>query len=281
MKSGAIRAGADLGGTKLLLLAETEAGRVTSRVPTGTEFGPRELEAALAVFISGLAARPSSLGLSFPGLVDGEGRVVACDVLPRFLGWRPPAGLGAVVLNDGDAALVAEARHHTPSAALAVIVVGTGIGAAFQSDGRRMRGGHGWAGELGSIPIATADGVRWLDDLASGAAILRRAGCPFDDLTERIGAGDSSAAATVREAGFAFGLGLATVVHLLDPHAIAIGGGVLALPGYLDAALGSARVHTQPAMWAACTIAPLRDGAEAAALGAALAAARSTDAREE
>jgi predicted NBD/HSP70 family sugar kinase len=275
-----IRLGADLGGTKLLLLAETASGRVTARLATGPGFSPADLEAALASFVSGLPAAPPAVGIAFPGLVDG-GVVVACDLLPRFVGWRPAPEANAVMINDAEAALVAEARGHPASAALAVVIVGTGIGAAFRLDGRRVRGGHGWAGELGSIPLATGGAVRTLDALASGQAVLERAGCGFSALVERVRAGDPDARALVRDAGGALGLGLAAVIHLVDPSVIAVGGGALGLPGYLDAALASAKAHTLPAMWAACAVAPLADGEHAAALGAALEAGRAAEAREE
>ena len=269
-----MRAGADLGGTKLLLLAESEEGRVTCRVPTGRGFDPAALETAIAAFLAGLPVPASSFGLSFPGLVDAAGTVAACDVLPRFVGWRIPTGLAHAVVNDGDAALIAEARHHAPGTTLAVIVVGTGIGAAFQGAAGRIVGAHGWAGELGSIPLSTGTGARTLDELASGQALLEGAGCGFEELLARVRAGEPRAVDAVREAGAALGLGIATVIHLLDPSAIALGGGVLALPGYLDAALGSARARTLPSMWDGCVVAPLRDGDQAAAIGAALAASR-------
>jgi hypothetical protein len=51
-----------------------------------------------------------------------------------------------------------------------------------------------------------------------------------------------------------------------------MGGGALRLPGYRDAALASGRAHTLPALWEACVIRDLRDGEQAAAIGAALAA---------
>ena len=269
-----MRAGADLGGTKLLLLAESDGGRIASRVATGPGFGPADLESAIAAFVAGLPRVPSSFGLSFPGLVDATGTVAACDVLPHFVGWRLPPALAAATLNDGDAALLAEAGHHPPGTTLAVVVVGTGIGAAFQGAAGRIVGAHGWAGELGSIPLSTGTGARTLDAMASGQALLERAGCGFDELLSRARAGEPGATELAREAGAALGLGIATVIHVLDPSVIAVGGGVLALPGYLEAALASARASTLPAMWAACTVAPLRDGDQAAALGAALHASR-------
>jgi predicted NBD/HSP70 family sugar kinase len=266
-----IHVGADLGGTKLLLLAEWEGGRSQVRVATGAGFGPAELQAALASFRAALPPGPQAVGVAFPGLVDGGRTAVACDVLPRFVGWRAPDGVA--IVNDCDAALRAESRAHPEGTALAVVVAGTGIGAAFQAEGRRLRGGHGWAGELGSIPVANGASVRTLDALASGAALLALAGCDFATLGARLDDGDAAALRIVREAGTALGLGLAALIHILDPSVLALGGGVLALPGYLEAAMESARARTLPAMWAACAVGRLQDGELAAARGAALAAA--------
>lgn len=271
-----IRAGIDLGGTKLLMLAESEAGRSVSRAATGPAFGPAELEAAVAAFVAALPAPPASLGLAFPGLVDAAGTVVACDVLPRMVGWWPPPAIAArrpfAIVNDCEAALIAEARGHPDGATLAVVMAGTGIGAAFQDGGRILRGANGWAGELGNVPIAAGGSVRTLDALACGQAILERAGVGFPEAEARAAAGDEKMAEIVREAGTALGLGLAAVIHLLNPSVLALGGGALRLAGYLDAATASARAHTLPAMWSACSVRPLRDGDLAAAIGAALAA---------
>jgi predicted NBD/HSP70 family sugar kinase len=271
-----VKVGIDLGGTKLLMVAESPGGPVVSRVATGSAFGPADLEGAILAFLATLKTAPDALGIAFPGLVAEDGSVVACDVLPRLVGWRAsPAVAGPwrfAILNDCEAALVAEADGD-PRASLAVVVVGTGIGAAFQVDGRVLRGARGWAGELGSIPIAAGGGVvRTLDQMASGQAIVERAGGDGAAL-ERLAAQDARIAGIVREAGTALGLGLAAVLHILNPAVVALGGGVWRLPGYAEAALASARAHTLPAMWEACAIRSLRDGEQAAALGAARAAA--------
>ena len=273
-----MKVGIDIGGTKLLMVGESSTGRVVSRAPTGSAFGPDDVEGAILAFVASLPTPPDALGIAFPGLVAEDGSVVACDVLPRLVGWRPsPAVAGPwrfAVLNDCEAALVAEARAADARASIAVVVVGTGIGAAFQVDGRVLRGARGWAGELGSVPVATAGGaVRTLDQLASGQAIVERAGCDGAALEGLSARGDARITAIVREAGAALGLGLSTVVHLLNPSVVALGGGVLRLPGYADAALASGRAHTLPAMWEACEMRELRDGEQAAALGAAQAAA--------
>ena len=73
------------------------------------------------------------------------------------------------MVNDAAAALVEECHDAPAGATAAVVMVGTGIGAALLVNGQPFGGARGWAGELGSIPIATAsDGVRTLDQLASG-----------------------------------------------------------------------------------------------------------------
>lgn len=279
-----MKVGVDLGGTKLLMLAESADGRSVSRLPTGTAFGPADLEAAVAGFVASLPAPPKALGIAFPGLVDADGTVVACDVLPGLVGWRAPRTVAGpwsfAIVNDCEAVLIAEARELDPGTTLAVVVVGTGIGAAFQVDGQVLRGAKGWAGELGSIPIASGGAVRTLDQLASGQAILEQACCGAAELEGLAARGDARILGILRDAGAALGLGLAAVVQLMNRSVLALGGGVLRLPGYSDAARESARAHTLRPMWEACAVRTLRDGEHAAAMGAALAAARKESAHE-
>src|SRR5439155_1114957 len=94
-----------------------------------------------------------------------------------------PGSAGAVLapmserprlLNDVEAASLEELHDLPAGSTAAVVMAGTGIGAGFVVDGRPFRGARGWAGELGSIPIAGAEGVATLDQLASGASILKR-----------------------------------------------------------------------------------------------------------
>src|SRR5437867_13205971 len=110
---------------------------------------------------------------------------------------------------------------------------GTGIGAAFMVEGRMCRGGRGWAGELGYVPVAGPERVSTLDELASGAGLLRRLGGDAAAVLGRAAAGEPAVVAALRAAGEALGLGLATVINLLNPSLLALGGGALELPGYL------------------------------------------------
>ena len=257
--------GIDVGGTKLLCRASTADGGVVAeqRVPTGPGAGPDDLDAAVADFVDGLGGPDSvrSVGVAVPGLVGPDHRVVVSDVLPRLAGWRPrvldrvPVG---VVLNDVRAALVGVLAERPEVGDVAVVVVGTGIAAGFAGDGRVHAGADGWAGELGSIPLqapsSTGGRVATLDELASGAALLRNVGLAPEEVASRAEAGDADVVAAVSSAGAALGLGLATLVCLVNPRRVVLAGGTLSYAGYLESALAAAEAQALPEPWRACTV---------------------------
>jgi predicted NBD/HSP70 family sugar kinase len=59
------------------------------------------------------------------------------------------------------------------------------------------------------------------------------------------------------------------LIDLLNPALVSIGGGLVELPGYLEAALASAKRHSLPDLWRACRVRRVRAGELVAALGAA------------
>jgi predicted NBD/HSP70 family sugar kinase len=273
-----VHLGFDLGGTKLLMVADGSGDRVVERVPTGVSFDGAALEKVILAFIDRQGRAPEAVGLAIPGLVGPGPSVQACDVLPRLVGWRPPAGLTHGVrfamINDAAAALLEECHDAPADATAAVVMVGTGIGAAMLVHGQPFGGASGWAGELGSIPIATAaDGVRTLDQLASGDALVRKLGVDGAGLRARAQSGDEETLRAIRDAGTALGLGLATLIDIMNPVLLAVGGGLTELPGYLASALASAEERTLPDLWRACVVRKVRAGELVAALGAARAAA--------
>ena len=265
--------GFDLGGTKLLMVADGPDGRAVERVPTGMAFDGAALDVAIARFLDAHRDAAAAVGLAIPGLVGPGPCVQACDVLPRTVGWRPSANLTALrfaMVNDAAAALAEECHDAPAHTTAAVVMVGTGIGAAMLVEGRPFGGANGWAGELGSIPIASGpDGVRTLDQLASGQSVVARLGMDGGSLRARVDAGDARVRGAVEEAGTALGLGLAALIDLLNPAQVSIGGGLAEVPGYLDAALASAERHTLPDLWRACRVGRVRAGELVAALGAA------------
>jgi glucokinase len=250
-----IRVGIDIGGTKMLLLAQGENFRSRVQLPTGIGFSGVDAETAITEFIETLPTAPISLGIAIPGLV-ALGTVIACDVLSQLVNWAPARKLQAIcpvaTLNDAEAALVQVLGDLQPKTIAIVVMVGTGIGAAISIDGQILRGARGWAGELGSIPIGI-DGST-LDRSASGAAILQQLDLDLDRLIALVAANDSIALDAIERAGTALGLGLATLINLFNPEAIVLAGGTLRWQGYLAAAVQSAQRHSLPDLWAACQL---------------------------
>jgi predicted NBD/HSP70 family sugar kinase len=261
--------GIDLGGTKLLMIA----GEKQLRLQTGASFVSVDLEHYLREFIQSLDAAPSGIGIAIPGLVDGTGCIQACDVLPGVVGWNPVEALADVgcpiqAVNDVNAAL-AEEFHNAPSNVTGgVIMVGTAVGAAFAINGLPLVGASGWAGELGYIPISINGEVKRLDELAGGAFIAGRVGLDSQTLVERAQSGDESVLLAIREGGYALGLAIATVINLLNPSRIALGGGTLELKGYEDSAYRAAKQFSLPELWRSCTVARVKAGDTVVALGA-------------
>jgi predicted NBD/HSP70 family sugar kinase len=208
-----------------------------------------------------------------PGIVDEHGRVVACDVIRGLDGFvLTLPGIKTAVLNDTAAGLVAAREDFAPTATAVLVMVGTAVGAAFQMNGVVARGAKGWAGELGYVPIHSEGTVRHLDDVAGGSSILRRAGLSAEELTAGLAAKDVRLLELVRFAGQALGLGLATLVNLLNPDVIVLGGGTLGYAGYVDTALAQAEASSLPELWRCCRVIVTPHGERLVARGAASAA---------
>ena len=166
-----LRAGIDLGGTKIEAIVVDDADEVrgSARRETPRSGGPpdvvRELAAALreAAVAAGVEpAELAGLGVGSPGAVDGAtGTVAHAGNLPGWAGSFPLAsalgeqlGVQVAVTNDVRAAVEAErvlgAGRRYPS--FLGVWWGTGIGGAVVLDGTLWRG-RGAAGELGHVVI--------------------------------------------------------------------------------------------------------------------------------
>jgi predicted NBD/HSP70 family sugar kinase len=261
--------GIDIGGSKMLAIARNPDIQARSQLPTGKDFSAVDAQTEIERFIQTLSTPPDSIGIAIPGLVDRSGQVIACDVLPQLVGWQPSIAFSSLtvsVLNDAEAALVQVAIDLKPQTVAAVVMVGTGIGAAIYVNGKILRGANGWAGELGSIPLG--DG-KTLDDLASGAAILAELGVSSPVTNALVVGGNLTTLKAIERAGTSLGMGLATLINLFNPEAIVVAGGTLRWQGYFAAAIESAQRHSLPDLWAACSLQLSPHDGDLVALGAA------------
>lgn len=85
----------DIGGTKMLSIARDTDIQARSQITTGRDFSAADAEAEIDRFIQTLSTPPRSIGIAIPGLVDRQGTVIACDVLPNLVGWQPSIAFSA------------------------------------------------------------------------------------------------------------------------------------------------------------------------------------------
>jgi predicted NBD/HSP70 family sugar kinase len=201
-----------------------------------------------------------------PGLVDPTGMV---RVAPN-LGWHDvdlrgqlassleeaTQGTELPVAVDNDANLAATAEYrwgsHAGTPNLAYLTGAVGIGAGVITDGRLLRGAHGFVGELGHVPLDPAGpecacGRRGcLEALAGVAGLLRRAnpdsfadGTPSDwepeiaEVARRARAQDKVTLDALTEAGTWLGQGAAVLANVVNPEVIILGGYFVPLSEWL------------------------------------------------
>jgi glucokinase len=232
-----------------------------------------------------------AIGLALAELVGTDGRVLSAATFPwqdlplsERLGLPRPLRLEA----DVRAFALAEARFGTGRGLrqFLAITVGTGISSCLVLDGRPYPGARGLSGTMASQPgcfpssageLTTALA---LEQFASGPALAARlhAGRPSfrgngRDVAELARQGDAHAAQIVQTAGRALGAAIAHLINVLDPEAVVLGGG-LGLGGgpFEEALVASAREHIWSPLLRSVPILHAATGADAAVIGAALAA---------
>ncbi|MCW2604376.1 MAG: sugar kinase [Pseudonocardiales bacterium] len=179
------------------------------------------------------------IGVGVPGPVEFvAGAPVAPPIMPGWDGYpvrdRLAARFDVPAWIDNDANLLALGQvRATPDVLdLIFVVIGSGIGAGLTSGGRIHRGAQGAAGDIGHIavtddPAALCECGRigCLEAVVGGRALVRRAGAAsMAALLEAARAGDARAGALLEECGRLVGQVLASVVSVVNPGLIAIGG---------------------------------------------------------
>jgi predicted NBD/HSP70 family sugar kinase len=200
-----------------------------------------------------------------PGVYDPRRNAMA--LTGGLAGWERPEvltrlreafGDSLVLENDIDAAALAERAHgHGREAgSFAFVSVGTGIGMGLVIDGQLIRGTHGVAGEIAYIPMTGGQGADprearrrgTLEAAAASSAVVRsarRAGMRGPVSARRVfmaaARGDERAAAVVADEARLLARVLCTVVTIVDPELIVLGGGIGQAPGFADAVTGELR----------------------------------------
>jgi predicted NBD/HSP70 family sugar kinase len=244
---------ADLGGA--VRARESRAARSSSGVARVRELAALADSLLADAGVNGDGALLQTV-VGSPGIVEPDGR--ALQLAPNLPGWERPAvlrdlrrllGAETTIENDVDAATVAEREHGhgRDVSTFAFVSVGTGIGMGLFLDGKLHRGAHGAAGEIAFLPLADggldsreARRRGALESIASSAAVVRaarRAGTPFRSARSVFAAaeaGDDRAREIVAREATVVALALASVIAVVDPELIVLGGGIGRAPGFAE-----------------------------------------------
>lgn len=251
-----MRIGIDLGGTKIEAVALDSAGASIFNKRVATPGG--DYRATLAAMVALVheaeraTGRSGSVGVGTPGCISHATGCIknsnsAClngQPLDRDLA----AALGRPVrlANDANCFALSEATDGAAAGAEVVfgVIVGTGTGAGVVVHGRVLTGAYGIAGEWGHNPLP------WpRDDERPGpACYCGKTGCietflsgpgmqadyaratgqsaSAEQIVARASAGDAAAEAIVARYEDRMARGLASIINVLDPDVIVMGGGM-------------------------------------------------------
>jgi predicted NBD/HSP70 family sugar kinase len=160
--------------------------------------------------------------------------VLRAPNLPRLVGSRPAAELAGrlrLPVTVGNEATLGALAHLDLAPDLVYVSAGVGIGGGVVLDGRVYRGVHGLAGELGHVvvdrdgPTCGCGGRGCVERYAGMTALLDDAGvADLDALEAGLERGAGWAVAATTRAAVALGVGLASVLNLLDVPVVVLGG---------------------------------------------------------
>jgi glucokinase len=239
--------GVDLGGTAIKLLRCRRNGEILAELetPTPCPAMPGAVTMALAEAIGRIDPDRCAdrVGIGHPGPSDATGRVARIAInLPGWrdvplADWLEPRLERAVTLeNDANCALLGEAWLGAARASrdALVLTLGTGVGGGVLLDGRLFRGRRGAAAEPGLIcvdpdpgaPPCSSGNRGSLEQYCSIAGVRRIAGVEPDELCRRADAGDPTARAAWEVYGHWLGIGLSSLLYVLDPELVLLGGGL-------------------------------------------------------
>ena len=202
-------------------------------------------------------------GISFGGPVDFARQIVTSIHAPGWAGFslsswvKENLGLNCLLDNDANAGALGEYRFGAGRGAqsLVYITLSTGVGGGLIWEGKVLRGKDSLAGEIGHLPLSDSGmvcscGARGcLETLCSGSAIAKTAqewaarrpdavarmielsGGLVEDITakavvEAASEGNMAASRIIRDAGRWLARGLLTVIRIMNPDKIVLGGGV-------------------------------------------------------
>ena len=267
MVTAPVLVGLDVGGTKILAVAVEQSAQgpvVVQQVKVPSGGTAEHLIGLLGDCVDQAAAgRPlQSIGMGLPAFIGLDGMVRRAPNLASIVGvdiaspLRARFGVPLAIDNDANCVGWAARVFDAPAASsLLAITLGTGIGGGVMLGPGLWRGFNGFAGEPGHMIVdaegplcacgqhgcwemwASGNGLGRIARAAAAAGtapeLLGAAGGRADAIegpmvTKAAAAGSSEAQAILDRYGWWVAVGLASLVNILDPETVVLGGGIVA-----------------------------------------------------
>lgn len=255
-----MRIGIDLGGTKIEGILLDDHGHECSRLRTPTPKGDYTATVrAIADLVRHLSTgceTPPSVGVGIPGAISPTSGLVKNANSVWLIGKPLDKDLETVIgrpvriTNDANCFAVSEAQDGAGQGSKVVfgVILGTGVGAGIAVNGHALGGHNAIAGEWGHNPLAWPQILDGHDERPGPKCYCGQSGCVETFLSgpglsrdhqlhthhvtsgEAIAAqalkGDPAAIATLTRFEHRLARALATVINVLDPNIIVLGGGL-------------------------------------------------------
>jgi fructokinase len=248
-----VRIGIDLGGTKIEGIALDDRGVIVARLRRPSPQGSYDATVtAIADLVGELETRTTAtatIGVGIPGTIAAHSALVK-NANSTWLNGRPLARDVEARLqrpvrfaNDANCFALSEATDGAGAGSRVVfgVILGTGTGGGVVVDGRVLTGANAVAGEWGHNPLPWMRAGEWpgracycgragcIETFLSGPALAAGFGDGTLDaaaIAARAAAGDADASRCLDVYEDRLARALASVINLLDPDVIVLGGGL-------------------------------------------------------
>ncbi len=239
--------GVDLGGTNIKTVAIDADGNILHRktVPTGpgrSEWAD-SVRGCMAEYEQALGSKQVGIAVAAPGLPARDGKTIYWmqGRLEELQGFEWQTAICSQepvsVVNDAHAAVLGESWTGAAagSSNVLMLTLGTGVGGGAIVDGRVLRGHLGRAGHVGHITVnmdGPLDIVRTpgsLEDAIGDCTVLARSEGRYTSTKELVAAhaaGERQAATIWLRSVRSFCSGLVSLINVLDPEIVVLGGGI-------------------------------------------------------
>lgn len=247
--------GIDLGGTKIeCAVIDAESTLIRRRLPTEADKGYAHIVSQVVKLIEEVSAelgeRPAKIGFATPGVLDPEtGRMKNCNTVamngkPMKRDLEDALGVSVKIANDANCFALAETlmgvgKDYLNAELVFGVIMGTGVGGGLVVHNKIIEGIHGIAGEWGHNVLEENGELCYcgkrgcVETVISGVALekfyykISGEKLTLKRIVENYSAGtDEFALMTIERLLEFYGRAISTLINVLDPNLIVIGGGV-------------------------------------------------------